>query len=349
MALELILRSKSPSWRMTALSSTLAGVLVPFGLVQAMGLERIAAPVTTGAGDAIGLRVKEAGERLACVDTVLDRGTMSCPQDCMIPTNQLGMTNADSCVLAVAGNWQCRWPTQWVTEQENCNNLGYGGGWTGTATVRREYQIQQCGQVVTRTGAPLQLIETSQCNRVGNEPRSVACPDRANASLASDIGGAVGALWTQATSHETDWSGSVGLQRSYNEGLTTQGQIVRLSSGDWSVAPGGVACTRTIDRQVKVPCMETIPVATTSCNEAGSCATSTQNVLIGDTDHACLTDYRANSITYSAGLSVNYGGLPYGGAAFLRKGRDWSYTAPPTCLAPTVLQLQGPITVAWPK
>jgi hypothetical protein len=371
MALELILRSKSPSWRMTALSSTLAGVLVPFGLVQAMGLERIAAPVTTGAGDAIGLRVKEAGERLACVDTVLDRGTMSCPQDCMIPTNQLGMTNADSCVLAVAGNWQCRWPTQWVTEQVPCNEAAAdiarfnGGvltvsngspstvvsGWTGQATVRREYEIQQCGQVVIPTGVPLQLLDTSQCSRNRNEADTFACPDRANAYLADELGGPVGTMWRAATSRETNWVGAgVTLGRAVVDALTLSGQVEIRSRGDWGVT--NVACQRVAERQVFVPCDGTMvevcddpvvtpssTIVTTSTVLSGTeIVNITQTIVVqgvtlppvcntvaaGNAFAGCITDFRPGTITVNANQPAVITGYNQWGYPLM--SRPWSYS-----------------------
>ncbi|MCA3244369.1 MAG: hypothetical protein INF43_03565, partial [Alphaproteobacteria bacterium] len=276
-------------------SAWFASALVPF--VPVLAIERVAQPTTNLNSAATQTKIDENRTRVNCVDGALNQSVMTCPQDCMIPTTNVSVTTVDVCDVSGANAWTCRWPTQWVTENEQCNNLGFGTGWTGTATVRREYEIQQCGQVVIPTGKPLQLIDVSQCARNRNETDTKPCPDRNNAYLANELGGAVGEQWRQATSKETGWQGAgVTLSRPIVEGLTPQGAVQVLSRGAYSIA--NVQCFRNAQRQVIVPCV----------NAAG--------VAVANPEQGCIMDLPQSTIQFSQNLVT----LPNG------YDRHWSYT-----------------------
>ncbi len=313
-----------------------------------------------------GVRVKEATDRANCLNNVLANAIMPCPQDCMIATTLTSITTVQACDVSNTSAWQCRWPTQWVTQQEACNAINLGTDWQGMATVRREYQIQSCGQVVVPTSSPLQLIDVSACSRNRAEPRTVACPDRANASLANELGGPVGTAWRAATSTETGWQGTgVNLTRGLVEGLTLQGQVEVRSRADWTVS--SVACERTAERQVFIPCDGTMvdvcdepiitpssTIVTTSTVLSGTeIINITQTIVVagtvsepscttvaaGNTFAGCISDFRPGTLSVNVNQPAVVTGYNQWGYPLM--SRPWSYNSTRSIYGTTC---RGPIS-----
>jgi hypothetical protein len=172
-------RCMSYFFRRSVLSciSVAAWAIGAIGTADLHAIERIAGPVTPGVNTGLILGVSLTSHQAICLDEALTNVTMACPADCMIPTSVVSITTAQTCAIASASQWQCKWPTQWVSNVVNCSALNAGANWLGTATVRREFELQQCGAVIVPTSSPLQIVDTSGCTLTEPRTRTDPCPE----------------------------------------------------------------------------------------------------------------------------------------------------------------------------
>ncbi len=273
--------------------------------LPAAALERVALPITesTAMVEAMQTMVQEASSRSSCLLQITDNSLMVCPADCMIPTSVVGVNNADICNTSLTNTtqWQCRWPTQRVTESVSCNELGQGNGWAGNATVRREYQIQNCGQTVTLTGAPLEIVNASGCSRYVPEYRSEACPAPTNAGIASTLGGILATQWANASAANGGWSGSVGLLRTNLETIAANGTVQTSAHGAWAIS--SINCTRTVQTIIRTACHDKtfsrFEMNNSDCNEGCGARWVHEQFSVEDSAQVCTSHYTNNSITTS--------------------------------------------------
>lgn len=155
-----------------------------------------------------------------CLSNTQDLASKACPNTCMVNTPIGKLPEANSCDTR---EWECRWPRQAASRQENCP-----AGWSGNLTKDVIYEVQDCGQKLVETGE--YTITGSNCTRDRTEVSQTTCPT------------------------EGGWTGSgITKTRVHHESLGTDlSTTTIISTSPWSAAT--VECKRIVEKELYSYC-----------------------------------------------------------------------------------------------